>query len=126
MLCSHDVVEQVVAAEPAEGHGIRMTVAERLLLLQVLPREGSLTTLRMVRAFRENLSFSAEEHEVLKFREADGRIEWDALNAPVKFVRVLDPVMKLILDAFKALDAAGKLNLDMLPIYERFLEKAVV
>lgn len=126
MLSSHDVLEVVVPAEPAEGQGIRMSVAERILLLQILPKEGTLTTLRLVRAFREDLSFSVEEHEVLKFRDANGRIEWDALDAPVKYIRVPDPVLKIALDAFKALDTAGKLNLDMLPIYERFLEKVVV
>src|SRR5207247_9230228 len=57
---------------------MEFSVQERLILLSILPAEGDLTTLRIVRGLREQLSFSEEEHALLKFNQAENRVAWDA------------------------------------------------
>lgn len=100
---------------------MEFSVSDRLWLLQILPKEGNLTTLRLVRAFREDLSFLAEEHEVLKFKNEGDAIHWDASAGVVKEIAISEPVMKLIEASFETLDKAGKLTLETAALYERFL-----
>lgn len=48
-----------------------------MLLLQLLPVSGNLTTIRIVRELRESLSFNEDEHEVLRFQTLPGdRVKW--------------------------------------------------
>ena len=42
-----------------------LSVKGRLMLLGILPAEGDLTTIRIVRELREGLSFSETEHKQL-------------------------------------------------------------
>lgn len=55
---------------------MRLTVFERPALLGILPPEGDLTTLRIVRQMKEQLSFSEEEHKALDFRQEGERLFW--------------------------------------------------
>jgi len=48
---------------------MKLRTYERLLLLNVLPREGDLTMIRIVRQLREALSFTEEEHAALNVRQ---------------------------------------------------------
>ena len=47
---------------------MKLTIPERLVLVNILPPEGDYTTLKLVRKLRESLSFTEEEHKQLNFR----------------------------------------------------------
>lgn len=47
---------------------MKLTIPERLVLVNILPVESDYTTLKLVRKLRESLSFSEEEHKQLNFR----------------------------------------------------------
>lgn len=100
-----------------------LSVFERLLLLSVLPKEGDLTTIRIVRDLKSALSFTESEHAVLKFQvdPATGGTKWDNQIDPVE-IPVGSKAHKLITDALDELNKAKKLSLEHLPVYERFLE----
>ena len=54
-----------------------LTIKERLLLLNALPREGDITTIRILRQLRESLSFSEEDHTRLGIKlTSEGHINW--------------------------------------------------
>ena len=57
-----------------------LTVRERLLLLQILPRQGDLTTIKIVRRLREELSFDEDEHRQLNFQQTDGQLTWNRVS----------------------------------------------
>ena len=44
---------------------MKLSVFERLILLNVMPKEGDFTTLKIIRNLQEALSFSEEELKVL-------------------------------------------------------------
>lgn len=60
---------------------MKLSVVERITLSGMLPEKGSYTNLKLVRVARESLSFTDEEHKLLKFRteEISGRQRsfWD-------------------------------------------------
>ncbi len=53
-------------------------VAERLVLLELLPKEGDYAALKEFRKARELLSPSPEEQAVLEYRYDGNRATWDA------------------------------------------------
>lgn len=98
-----------------------LTVLERLLLLEILPTEGDLTTLRIVRTLREALSFSEAEHADFGIRVADGRVTWNAPAARPKDVEIGPTAHRLIVTALERLNTAEKLRAEHLDLYERFI-----
>lgn len=50
----------------------KFDVLERILLLGLLPKEGSYTNLKLLRQVREALSFSEAENKALNFRQEQG------------------------------------------------------
>ena len=50
---------------------MKLSVKARLLILQVLPDESNITTMRIVRDLQGNLSFSEAESKVLAFRSGE-------------------------------------------------------
>jgi len=59
------------------GDIMKLTVLERLLLLNILPAEGSYTNLKLLREAKENLSFTEEENRELGFRQQADQIIWN-------------------------------------------------
>lgn len=99
------------------------SVLERLLLLHgVLPEQGDITTLRLVRRLREALSFSELEHKNLAFHEAEGQpLRWDQSKAVPKDVEIGPKMRELIAAGLMRLSEAGTLSVDHLGLCDRFL-----
>ena len=100
---------------------MRLSVQERFALLDLLPQQGDYMTLKIVRQLREELSFSEEEHEALKFSPvAEGRVTWESSADPLKefaFGRTQERVIK---DVLEKVDKAKNLKMDHFSVYEKF------
>ena len=101
---------------------MELNVKDRLLLLSVLPKEGNITTLKIVRKLREDLSFSEEEHKELNFQESDGKLAWDMAANGDKEIEIGEKASNVIVEALKELDRNKKLHEEHLPIWEMFIE----
>lgn len=102
-------------------------VKERLMLLSVMPGQGNLTALRLIRQVREELGFDEEEHRDLGLVIEGNSYRWDdkaEAKAGPKDVEMGKVVQDIILRAFEALDAGEQLELVHLDLYERFIESA--
>lgn len=55
---------------------MKLSVLERLLLLSLLPKEGSFTNLKLVRLAREQLSFNEAENKLLQFQQVGEQATW--------------------------------------------------
>lgn len=100
----------------------KLTVLERLLALQMLPKEGSYTDLKLIREARESLSFTEEENALLKFRQLeDGRLTWDQSVDEVEIKLGLVAERKLQ-DALKKISDEGKLTEEYISLYEKLIE----
>ena len=100
----------------------QMTVMERMILLGLLPGEGDITTLRIVRKLREDLSFSEQEHKDLQISQADGQIKWDQKKAKAKPITLGPKATRIIVKTLKTLNEKGKLLSQHLDLYDRFVE----
>jgi len=101
---------------------MKLDVLNRLVLLNVLPKEGNIMTLKIVRKLREELSFSEEEHKELDFQESNGKLVWNTVINDDKEIEIGEKASDIIVETLKKLDRENKLHEDHLPIWEMFIE----
>lgn len=99
-----------------------LSTFDRLILLNTLPKEGDITTLRIIRKLREDLSFSEEEHKALAFKQEGGKMMWQSEADKLKEVEVGDKAKEIIRNRLKELNEQKKLTEEHLPLYEKFVE----
>jgi hypothetical protein len=102
-----------------------LSIHERITLLELLPREGSFTSLKIVRKLREKLSFTEEEIGKFSIKEEalpDGgmQVHWDLTAAPVDLTFSLIE-NDLIVKGLKDKDSSQKLTDREFPLFEKFV-----
>lgn len=97
-----------------------LTVLDRLLLLNMLPAQGSVTTLQQVKAVREKASFTDEEIETFELVETDGQVRWNVEKVVGLEVAFTSKQEAVIVDALKKADSASTLTEQHLPLWEKF------
>jgi len=102
---------------------MELKVFDRLILLNIMPKEGDFTTLKIVRKLREDLSFSEDEHKALEFKQEDGQVQWKQAGDIPKDVPIGEKASDLIADVLKKLDKEKKLQDQHYRVYELFVEK---
>lgn len=109
---------------------VSLNVPDRIALLNVLPAQGSVTTLRIIRELQGKLGFSESElkgYQIKNNQNPDGSayITWDQKKgAEAKEIEMGEAAMGIIRDQLKRLDSQGALHISMLPLYEKFVEKS--
>jgi hypothetical protein len=100
---------------------VKLDVLERLMLLQVLPKEGNYSNLKALRVVREKLAFTAAENKALAFREEQGMLRWNPDAVPVKEIFFGEILEGLIVKALKEMNKQEKLTQDHFSLYEKFV-----
>ena len=102
----------------------QFSVMERFLLLNgVLPAQGDITTIRLLRRVREALSFSEEEHTLLNIRQAEGnpnQMLWHDPDGHMKSVEIGPKVRELVVAGLASVSNAGQLTDQHLTLWDRF------
>jgi hypothetical protein len=97
---------------------MKLTVLERLLLLNYLPKEGSLADFRILKAIKTALSFSEEEHKALEFHEEGQQIRWKPEAEP-KDIEIGERALFLIKQGLTPIAAKG-VNDENFSLFEKF------
>jgi hypothetical protein len=118
--------DEKVRKEREGGTVYDFSPSDRFLLLNHLPREGSYASLLLLREFRESLSFSEFEHQDLDIKEVDDGnggtvISWNPKAVSNKGIRIGPVILGQIRKTLQQLDSRGKLNDDLISLYERFV-----
>lgn len=95
---------------------------DRLVLLNVLPAQGDILTLRVVRDLQAALSFTEEESAALQFEQVDGAVRWKTEADEEKDIPIGDAARAVIRERLRELNDQKQLTLEHLPLYERFVE----
>ena len=98
-----------------------LTIKERLLLLSVLPREGDITTLRVVRQMREALSFSEEEHVKLGIVFEGDQVKWNPEVPQETDVAFGKKASEIAAKTLKKLSDDRTLHEDYLSLWDKFV-----
>lgn len=104
---------------------IELSVLERLWLLNVcLPKQGKVTTLKVVQDLIAKLGLSDEELTDLGIHEEDGQIKWNSAAEQEAGPKAIDfgaASVMLIADQLKKMSDEETLTLGMLPLYDKFV-----
>jgi len=101
---------------------MKLNVLERLMLLNMLPKEGSITVLKLLRVLKEELSFSEEENKALVFKQEDEQLMWNSEGDVVKDIKIGEIMTELIKKELKKLNDEEKLTDAHIDLYEKFME----
>ena len=96
---------------------------DRLILLNILPKEGDFTTLKIIRKMREDLSFSEEEHKALEFKQEEGslNIQWKKEADIERDINFGEKATDVIVDVLKKLNSDKKLTDQHFNLYDKFV-----
>lgn len=100
---------------------MELGVFDRLILLNILPKEGDFTTLKIVRKLREDLSFTEAEHKALQFQQNEGTIKWQTEADIPKEIQIGEKATDIIVEVLKKLDKDKKLTDQHVSVYEKFV-----
>ncbi len=102
--------------------GMKLSVGDRLILLNVLPQQGDIITLRIVRDLQSALSFSEKEHKQLKFSQEGQRVNW---TGEVNKAVPIGPKAHIVIQTeLEKQSQAGNLPMQAVELYERFCGEA--
>jgi hypothetical protein len=100
---------------------MKLNIMDRLMLLSILPAEGNLITLKLVRDIKNELSFSEKEIKKIGFKQDETGINWENNINIEKDIKIGDTMKDVIKKQFEELDKENKLNMEHLEIAERFI-----
>jgi len=97
-----------------------LNMPDRLQILNILPKEGNIVTLRIINNLRMNLSPTAAEIEEFKIEQVPEGVKYTTsalVPKPFEFLKIeVDTIQK----ALKDLDTKQKLPIEMIGIYDKF------
>ena len=99
-----------------------LTVIDRVILLNILPKEGNMVTLLALRSVKEALVFSEAENLALEVKMEDGNLFWNKDAEQSKDIEINGTMLSMIVDALKKMDAEGKLSETMIDTYQKFID----
>ena len=103
-----------------------LSILERLLILNLLPGENDIITLRLVRKLKEQLGPTDEELVEMNMRyEQEGNrtiTKWDNNKAKDKEFELSEKAVDIIRDALKNLDKTKKLTDNHISLYTKIVE----
>jgi hypothetical protein len=97
----------------------KLHVIERIKLMQILPKESSYSTFKILLTLKSALSFTEEEYKEFGMREEEGMIHWN--KSEEKEIIIGERALDIIKEAFRELDKQKKITEAIYPLYEKFM-----
>jgi len=110
-----------IAAEPFK---VKLNLFERLVVMQLLPQEGSFATLKIVTELNMKLGATDEEFVLAGLEpQPDGSVQakkgW--LTVPEKEFIFEEAALGMVRSALKILDEQERLTMEHYRVYEKFM-----
>jgi len=100
---------------------MKLSVLERLILLNILPNEGTFANIKLLRVSRENLSFNEKENKELNFQQNESGLKWSD-SVKDKEIELGEVVTQMVVKELKKMDDEGKIMEDHISLYEKFMK----
>lgn len=102
---------------------MKLNVAERVALLQILPAEGDFTALKVLRDLQGKLGFSEEDHKKFRIVRTADRVSWNPEEGAKEVeIELGDKAKEIVKDALLELDKNKKLRPEHFTVYEKFVQ----
>jgi len=106
---------------------VKLDIMERVVLFNLLPKEGNFMTLKVLRQAKEKIGLDPKELKDCKVKQdpEKGTLTWDADKDPHKEIEFNREVKKIIVDTLEKMDKDGKLSDQHISLYEKFVEEKI-
>jgi hypothetical protein len=101
---------------------MKLGIRERIILLNILPAEGDVTTLRIIRKLKDDMGFTEKELKEQEIVSADGKVTWKPSDY-LRDIPIGEKAHDIIKDAFVKLNRENKMQDNFLDLYDLFVEK---
>lgn len=98
---------------------MNLNVKERLLLLGILPQEGTLSQMVDIYELAKELKLNDDEKSQMGFIENGTYMKWDDEKDPNKDINISSDQMKIIQDTIHDLDNKHKINIELIPLINK-------
>ena len=95
---------------------MKLHIKNRLLLISILPQQGTLTEMVEIYDLVRELKLSDEEKGEVAYVENGNYIKWDYEKDLNKDIQINNTQLDIIKKAINKLDKEGKINLEMIPL----------
>lgn len=104
---------------------MKLTILERLKLMEILPTESNYVTFKILADLRAELSFSEKEikdYKIIQKVDAEGRgqVFWDAIKEKEKDIVLGEQADIIIRTALQKVDAEKKVTIHNISLFEKF------
>lgn len=107
------------AAAEVRHFSIDLTQQERMQLISILPQQGDIATVRVIRMLRDSLNLKPEERPRVS---APGVPQMAPTPIAAKTFSFTAQTRRIIVEQFTILDKQKKLPVDYLDLYDKFME----
>jgi hypothetical protein len=101
---------------------MELNLKERIVLLNVLPRQGDMATVRIVRDLQNSLAPSEDEFKEFEIKQEGTQYSWNEKGMAPKEIKIGARARQIVVDALTTMDKAKQLTADHLSVYEKFVE----
>ena len=95
-----------------------------LLILNIMPKEGNIVTIRLLKVLIGKIGLSDTEIKDWKVQtKENNQVIWDNTKETEKDILIGDSGKKIISDSLEKLNKDSKLTLEQLDLYDKFCKK---
>lgn len=95
---------------------MKLDIKNRLLLIGMLPQQGSLSEMVDIYDLVRDLKLSDEEKGAISYIENGNYVKWDFDKDPNKDININSSQMKIIKKTIDRLDKENKITLEIIPL----------
>lgn len=95
---------------------MKLDIKNRLLLIGMLPQQGSLSEMVDIYDLVRDLKLSDEEKGAISYIENDNYVKWDFDKDPNKDININSSQMNIIKKTIDRLDKENKITLEIIPL----------
>ena len=102
----------------------KLSVGERLTLVQIIPEKGNFKTMTTVEKVKDTLYLSEEEREEFEVEQVGNNLKWNEKGSDQKEIEFSDFGWELLIESLEKLDKDESLTSPQFLIYKQFKEEA--
>jgi len=99
---------------------MKLSILDRVLLQSILPKEGDIVTIKIIRDLRTALGFDEKDVEECEISQEGNQVVWKK-NID-KEINIGPKALTIIVSALEELNKDGKLSENHIAVYEKFME----
>lgn len=101
---------------------MKLTVLERLNLLNLLPQKEDIAILKIIRDLKSSLSLTEEEFKEFNVKNENGMLAWNEKGLEEREVRVGEMATQICVDSLKRANKEKLLTEQHISLYDKFIK----